>query len=135
MFFHSLYYYNFMVLFICQEDISRILKKTYISRLHHENCCHPINLLGIDLNLFFVCKKAKPIFPFVFKKCIEVQLIYNVSLLGVLQSGSVTCTYICFFRFFSLMGYYKTLRKVPCAIQQVIISYLYVSVSMVIPNS
>ena len=57
-----------MILFDCQEDNSRIQKKTYKSRLHHENCCHPINLLGIDLDLFFVCKKAKTIFPFVFKK-------------------------------------------------------------------
>ena len=31
-----------------------------------------------------------------------------------------THTYISFFRFFSIIGYYKTVNIVPCAIQQVL---------------
>ena len=32
---------------------------------------------------------------------------------------------MCFFRFFSLRGFYKILSKVPCAILQVLVSYLF----------
>ena len=52
---------------------------------------------------------------------IEVQLIYNIVLVsGVQQGDSVlyiyVCVYIFFFRFSSIIGYYKTLNIVPCAI-------------------
>ena len=44
----------------------------------------------------------------------EVYLIYNVVLVsGIQPSDSV----IFFFRFFSIIGYYKILNIVPCAIQ------------------
>ena len=33
--------------------------------------------------------------------------------------------YIFFFRFFSLISYYKILSIVPCAIQQVLVGYLF----------
>ena len=33
--------------------------------------------------------------------------------------------YIFFFRFFSIIGYYKILNIVPCAIQQVLVVYLF----------
>ena len=47
---------------------------------------------------------------------IDVELIYNIVLVsGVQQSDSVI--YICFFRLFSIIGYYKILNIVPCAIQ------------------
>ena len=50
---------------------------------------------------------------------IEVELISNVLVSGVQQSDSVIhiCIYLFFFRFFSIMGYYKILNTVPCAIQ------------------
>ena len=54
------------------------------------------------------------IFIFIF----EVELIYNVTLVsGVQHSDSVIHIYIYtfFFRFFSLIGYYKIFSIVPCA--------------------
>ena len=46
----------------------------------------------------------------------EVELIYHVVLVsGIKQSDSVI--YIYFFRLFSIIGYYKILNVVPCAIQ------------------
>ena len=50
---------------------------------------------------------------------ITVELIYNVS--GIQQSNS----YIFFFRFFSIIGYYKILNIVPCAVCQVLVGYLF----------
>ena len=43
--------------------------------------------------------------------------------LGVQQSDSVI--HIFFFRFFSHVGYYRILSIVPCAVQQVLIVYLF----------
>lgn len=43
--------------------------------------------------------------------------------------------YVSFFRFFSSIGYYKTLNLVPCAIQQILVCFKYSSVCMSIPNS
>ena len=36
-----------------------------------------------------------------------------------------TYSYPSFFRFFSHIGYYRILSRVPCAIRQVLISYLF----------
>jgi len=48
----------------------------------------------------------------------KVKLIYSVS--GVQQSDSVICTYmcvyVCVFRLFSIIGYYRILNIVPYAI-------------------
>ena len=55
---------------------------------------------------------------------IEVELIYNaVFISGVQNSDSVISLIL--FRFSSLIGYYKILSGVPCAIQQLLISYLF----------
>ena len=59
----------------------------------------------------------------------EAELVFNVS---HVQQGF---NYTYFFRFFSIIGYYKVLKIVPCAIQQVLVVYLfykqeYVSVSI-----
>ena len=64
---------------------------------------------------------------FFFKIFIEM-LINNVVLVsGVQQSDSVIHIhlYLFFFRFFSIIGCYKILSIVPCAIQQVLIGYLF----------
>ena len=58
---------------------------------------------------------------------IEVQLIYNVLLVSDVQDFdsvyiyytcvhlySCICTYLFFFRFFSIIGYYKILNNSPC---------------------
>ena len=59
---------------------------------------------------------------------IGVQLIYNVVLVSGVQQ-KVTQLYIymypLFFRFFSHIGHYRILGRVPCAVQQVLISYLF----------
>ena len=47
---------------------------------------------------------------------IEVQLIYNVVLVSGVQQSQLY-KYIFFFRFFSIIGYYKILKIAPCAIQ------------------
>ena len=54
--------------------------------------------------------------------------IYNVVLVsGVPQSESGLHTPLSlFFRFFSHISHYRVLCKVPCAIQQVLISYLFI---------
>ena len=64
-----------------------------------------------------------------FLSLIDVQLIYIVVLISaVQQSDSVVYAYISFFRFFSLIGYYKILSIVPCAIQKIlVIHFLYSS--------
>ena len=47
------------------------------------------------------------------------ELINNVKLVsGVQQSDSIICnTCIFFFKFFAPSGYYRVLRRVPCAVQ------------------
>ena len=56
---------------------------------------------------------------------IEVELIYNTVLVSsVQQSDSIIHKYIFFFRFFSIVGYYKKLKIIPCAIQPVFVIYL-----------
>ena len=47
------------------------------------------------------------------------------------------CIYIFFFRFFSIVDYYKVLNIVPCAIQKslLFIYFIYISVYLLIPNS
>ena len=35
------------------------------------------------------------------------------------------CVHIFFFRLFSIIGYYKILSVVPCAIQKVLVGYLF----------
>ena len=53
------------------------------------------------------------------KSRITVGISYCVS--GIQQSDTCICIYVCvylfFFRFFSLIGYYKALSIVPCVIQ------------------
>ena len=62
---------------------------------------------------------------------IDVELIYSVVIVsGVWQSDSVTHTHIhsfiyIFFFIFSPIGYYKVLSRVPCAVQAVLIGYLF----------
>ena len=65
---------------------------------------------------------------------IEVELIYNVS--HVHQSDSVIYIYILFFRFFAIIGYYKILNIVPCALPQVLlfIYFIYSSLYLLISN-
>ena len=58
---------------------------------------------------------------------IDVQLIYNIVLVSsVQQSDSVTHTYMFFFRFFSVIGYYKIWSIVSCAIRQVLVYVFYI---------
>ena len=74
----------------------------------------------ITFNLCFL-----PFFKSIF---IGIQLIYSVVLASVIQQcESVIHIYAYFhsFRFFSHIGHYGVLIKVPCAIQQVLISYLF----------
>ena len=67
------------------------------------------------------------LFKFVkFLNFIKVYLIYNIVLVsGRQHSDSFIQAYLFFFRFFSLIGYYKILSIVPCAIQYVFVSYLF----------
>ena len=62
--------------------------------------------------------------------------MYNVVLVsGVQQNDSVVHTLL-FFRFFSLIGYYKILSRVPCAIEKVFVNYfIHSSVYLLIPYS
>ena len=98
----------------------------------HECQFDIIPKITVTLSIFF--------FKFNFLFYIVVQLIYNVVLVsGVQQSDSVTHTHIpIFFRFFSLIGYYKILSIVACAIQQILVGYLFYiqqCVYMLITNS
>ena len=85
---------------------------------------------GLDLShLFglFLLKNSSVDFSFFYLFVFnEVQLIYNV--VQSLPYSKVTQLYIYiffFFRFFSLIGYYKISRIVPCAIQKVLVGYLF----------
>ena len=59
---------------------------------------------------------------------VEVQLIYNVVLVsGVQQSDQVSYIYICIlFQIFAIVGCYKILNMVPCAIDPCHLSILYI---------
>ena len=57
---------------------------------------------------------------------IGVELISSVVLVsGVQQSESVIHTHTSTLRFFSHVGHYRVLHRVPCAIQQILFSYLF----------
>ena len=57
---------------------------------------------------------------------IGVELIYNVVLgSGVQQSGSIIYIYTYTYLFFSFIGYYRILSRVPCAIQWVLADDLF----------
>ena len=80
--------------------------------------------------LFLCPVTAPPPLPALFflNFLIGVELIYNVVLVsGVQQNDSVIhmYTYLFFFRFFSIIGYYKILNVVPCALQSVLVVYLF----------
>ena len=63
------------------------------------------------------------------------QLTYNVVLIsGIQQSDSLRYIHIFFFRFFSIVDYYRILNIVPCAICAYYLSIAYNSVYMLIPN-
>ena len=73
---------------------------------------------------FFIWQLFFLLFFFLTTFLIELWLVYNAMLVsGVQQSDSVICIsiylsiYLFFFRFFSIIGYYKILNIVPCAIQ------------------
>ena len=60
-----------------------------------------------------------------FKILIGIWLIYNVLLSGIQQSKSIMLI-ATLFRFFSHIGHYGVLSRVPCAIQwYVLVSYLF----------
>ena len=67
-------------------------------------------------------------YPFkkIFKEnCIGISLTYTIMLVSAIQcSESVTHKSI-LFRFFSCIDHYRVLSRVLCAIQQVLISYLF----------
>ena len=57
---------------------------------------------------------------------IGVELVSSVVLVsGVQQSESVIYTHTSTLRFFSHVGHYRVLHRVPCAIQQILFSYLF----------
>ena len=77
------------------------------------------------LHTFFLFLTLHTLFKFLF--CIGLQLIYNVVLVsGVQQSDSVIHIHTLFFsKFFSHLVYSRILSRVPCAIQQVLVGYLF----------
>ena len=64
---------------------------------------------------------------FSFSVFIEERLIYNVVLVSSIQQSDSVYIYIYmfFFTFFFFIGYFKILSRVPCAIQQVLVGYLF----------
>ena len=67
---------------------------------------------------------------FFFLIVIGVQMIYNVVLVSGVKQGEYINIHLCiciytFFSDFYHIGYYRKSIKVPCAIQQVLISYLF----------
>ena len=85
-----------------------------------------MSFLSLYFQFFWFAISPSVLFSFFFPT--ELQLIYNIVLvLGVQQSDSDIYIhiymamniyiYILFFRFFSIIGYYKILNTVLCAIQ------------------
>ena len=65
---------------------------------------------------------------FIYLLIIGVQLLYNIVLVyTVQQSESTICIHISplFLDFLLNLGHHRALSRVPCAIQQVLISYLF----------
>ena len=97
-------------------------------------------LLNIDSYLK-ICNLCVLILLFFLAYFSFYKFLFYENIVDLQQHVAFRCTAARFnytyqlFRFFSLMGYYKTLCKVPFAIQQVLFGYLYVSVYTVIPNS
>ena len=74
------------------------------------------------------CITRELLCQFIFILLIYWSLVYYsvVLISSVQQHDSFTYTYrSIFFRFFSFIGYYKILSRVPCAIQQVLLGYLF----------
>ena len=93
---------TYFVLF-CFRSKSKYLRKTHIEKERH---------------IYFFLKK-------IFFNWILVDL-QRVLVSGVQQSDSVIHIRVpTVFSFFSHMGHYRILSRVPCAIQQILINYLF----------
>ena len=67
-----------------------------------------------------VIQNPFPDLPFFFSFFLEVELSYNVVLVsGIQQSDSVI-----FFISYSIIGYYKILNIIPCAVRYILVAYL-----------
>ena len=66
-------------------------------------------------------------FSFLFKHLIEMELDYSVVLVSVHSIEIQLCmyTYSFFFRFFSHIGHYEVLGRVPRATQEALVDYLF----------
>ena len=64
---------------------------------------------------------------FIFKHFIGIYLIYNVVLVPMYSKVNPLYTYICplSFRFYSYVGHYRLLSRLPCVVQWVLTSYLF----------
>ena len=67
-------------------------------------------------------------------KKIKVQLIYSVVLISGIQQSDSIYIYIVFFIVFSIIGCYKILNVVPCAIHQDLVFYLFCMQQFVFAN-
>ena len=74
----------------------------------------------------FLASKSRSL-VFLFSIFIGVQLICNVVQFQIYSNMNqlCTCTYALFFRFFSHTHHCRVLGRVPCAIQQILIVYLF----------
>ena len=71
--------------------------------------------------------------------------VHGIFQARVLEWGAIVfsvcvCVCVCvykFLRFFSIIGYYKVLNTVPCALQKIllVIYFIYSSLYLLIPNS
>ena len=118
-------------------DLSRICNLRHSSRQHRNTGGWGSNPLSSQI----LCRVLSPLSHnrnsqlllllfqfriFIYLFSVEVQSIYKCQVsFRVCSSYSVVCIYRPTFRFFSLLGHYKTLTIVPCAVQQVLVSYLF----------
>ena len=93
------------------------LRSSHISKGAADRKPQPLQSTFLHIFLTSSFFSSKPFICFLIYFFIEVQLIYNVVLVsGAQQSDSVIHIYLFFFRFFSIIGYYRILNIVPCAI-------------------
>ena len=111
---------------------SKVHTQNQVCILSHNICDHIVSRINSHQSHIF------------FKEIIEIQLMYNVALVSdVQQSDSAAYNiYIFFFRFFSIIGYYKILNIIPCMIQYIkysgsllVMYFRHSSVYMLIPRS
>ena len=106
--------------------VTIVITITDIHRLYHKHILAPSLSLTNELTIYNLYPDISFLNKFYWR---IVDLKYCISFRCTAKQISYTYRvyiYPFFFRFFSHIGYYRILSKIPCAIQQVLLGYLFI---------